>query len=110
MLPWHTTTIYGDPGTFGLRLITDVTIPEVPFPNYCDGGFDTVAIWKTTDGRYFIGNDRGCSCVKPFENTRADQLVEVRSKSDVADFLEDVWQTREIQDYFDGLTSGLDLA
>lgn len=107
MLPWHTTTIFADPDTFGLRLITDVYLPFVT--DYCDVGFDVVAIWKTLEGEYLIGKDVGCSCLKPFENTVVGDLTPIWSKGDVIDFLEKVWSVASIEDYFDGLTDGLDL-
>lgn len=92
MLPWHETSMYDHPEDFGLKLVSEVYINTID--GYCPGGFDTVAIWRTKDNRYLIGNDVGCGCSIPFENTRADQLTEITTFDELKTFVQDVWQTR----------------
>lgn len=84
MLAWHTTGIWDNPQDFGLTMVKDVDIAD----SY---EFDMIAIWKTEDGRYLIGTDSGCSCPTPFENTKVEDLTEVRTLADVADFARATW-------------------
>lgn len=84
MLPWHDTGMYDNPQVFDLELIRSVDVAG----SY---EFDIIAIWKDKDGRYLIGHDTGCSCPVPFENTRVDELVEVKTLADVAAFAREWW-------------------
>lgn len=106
MLPWHDTGIYDNPNDFELTLVRDVDIAD----SY---EFDIVGIWKTSDGRHLIGHDSGCSCPTPFENTRVDELTEVHTLAEVADFARAKWGEWHVYDRVEDrvarLVSSLDL-
>lgn len=52
--------VYYDPEAFGLEIVGqfDWSLP--------DWSFDMCVVWNQ-DGKYWIGNDSGCSCPAPFE-------------------------------------------
>ena len=54
--------IYYNPEDFGLELVGEFEWTEPCW------SFDTLAVWKEGRGRYWIGEDSGCSCPSPFEN------------------------------------------
>jgi hypothetical protein len=56
--------IYYSPQDFGLELVGTMEWSE---PNY---SFDMLAVWKEKRGRFWIGQDAGCSCPSPFEDIR----------------------------------------
>lgn len=61
--------IYYNPEAFGLELVGAFEWTE---PSW---SFDTLAVWKERRGRYWIGEDSGCSCPSPFEDiTDINQL------------------------------------
>ena len=61
--------IYYEPEHFGLTMIGAFEWAEPCWQ------FDTLAVWKSRRGQYWIGQDSGCSCPMPFENiTSVDQL------------------------------------
>lgn len=61
--------VYYSPEKYGLELVGEFEWSE---PSY---SFDTLAVWKEKRGRYWIGEDSGCSCPSPFENiTDINQL------------------------------------
>ena len=61
--------IYYNPEAFGLELVGEFEWTEPCW------SFDTLAVWKERRGRYWIGEDYGCSCPSPFEDvTDVNQL------------------------------------
>lgn len=56
--------IYYSPQDFGLEVVGDFEWTE---PDY---SFDMLVVWKEKRGRYWIGEDSGCSCPSPFEDVR----------------------------------------
>lgn len=54
--------IYYNPEDFGLETVGQMDWTE---PNW---DFDMLVVWKEKRGRYWIGEDSGCSCPSPFEN------------------------------------------
>ena len=53
--------IYYSPEDFGLQIVGDFEFSE---PNY---SFDMCVVWKEARGKYWVGEDSGCSCPSPFE-------------------------------------------
>lgn len=84
MLPWHTTGLYDAPEDFDLTVVSSADLAG----SY---EFDKVVVWRTNDGRNLIGHDSGCSCPIPFENHRVEDLTEVKTLADVADFARSHW-------------------
>ena len=61
--------IYYNPEEFGLEIVGQFEWSE---PSW---SFDTFCVWKESRGRYWIGEDSGCSCPSPFDNiTDINQL------------------------------------
>lgn len=61
--------IYYSPGDFGLEIVGDFEFSE---PDY---SFDMCVVWKEARGKYWVGEDSGCSCPSPFEGIwEKDQL------------------------------------
>lgn len=61
--------MYYNPEDYGLEVVGQFEWTE---PNW---SFDTLVVWKEKRGRYWIGEDSGCSCPTPFENiTDINQL------------------------------------
>ena len=54
--------IYYSPEAFGLEVVGEIDWAE---PDY---SFDMLVVWKERRGRYWIGEDAGCSCPAPFED------------------------------------------
>lgn len=54
--------IYYNPEAFGLEVVGDFEWSEP------DWSFDMLVVWKESRGKYWIGEDSGCSCPSPFEN------------------------------------------
>lgn len=54
--------LYYQPEKFGLT-----QIGEIEWSDECYQ-FDKTVVWKHEDGRFFLGEDAGCSCPSPFEN------------------------------------------
>ena len=57
-----------DPKKFGLTLVGTVDFEH----GY---EYDTMAVWKTTDGRFLRGHSSGCSCSSPFDTGDVDDLT-----------------------------------
>lgn len=53
--------VYYYPEDYGLQLVGEFEWTE---PCY---SFDMLVVWKERDGRYWIGEDSGCSCPSPFD-------------------------------------------
>lgn len=53
---------YYNPERFGLEKIGEFDWDE---PCY---SFDLCVVWKERRGRYWVGNDSGCSCPSPFDS------------------------------------------
>lgn len=82
------TTFYAQPEKFGLELVASHDI---------DGGYqyDMVCVWRNVmTGQHYIGHDRGCSCPAPFEWQGLDDLDEVHTLADVADYAREAWSGR----------------
>lgn len=73
--------IYYSPELAGL-----VPIGEIDWSDGCYV-FDYTAVWKREfDGRFVYAEDSGCSCPSPFEATRVEDLVLLRSHGGLDDF------------------------
>ena len=55
---------YYNPEKFGLEIVGEFDWSE---PDY---SFDMCVVFKEARGRYWIGEDAGCSCPAPFEDVR----------------------------------------
>lgn len=53
--------IYYSPQDYGLEIVGEFDWSE---PDY---SFDMLVVWKEKRGKYWVGNDSGCSCPSPFE-------------------------------------------
>ena len=71
-----------DPEDFGLTIAA-----QVDFIGGYD--FDIVALFRNSQGEFFIAADSGCSCPIPFEDITLQDLRPVRSVHDVMEFLRD---------------------
>ena len=80
--------IYSDPEKFGLELVADHDFAG-------DYEFNQVLLFKDSSGRFLVAHDAGCSCPTPFENVGIDDLVEVHSIVDVAQFVR-----KEVEFYY----------
>lgn len=54
--------IFYNPEDFGLEMVGEIERSDGCYQ------FDTVAVWKQSRGKYWIGQDSGCSCPSPFED------------------------------------------
>jgi len=54
--------IYYSPQDYGLEVVGEFDWSEP------DWSFDMCVVWKEKRGRYWVGNDSGCSCPSPFED------------------------------------------
>jgi len=54
--------IYYSPEDYGLELVGEIERSDGCYQ------FDMVAVWKQARGKYWIGQDSGCSCPSPFED------------------------------------------
>ncbi len=54
--------IYYSPEDFGLEVVGEFDWSE---PDY---SFDMLVVWKESRGKYWVGEDSGCSCPSPFED------------------------------------------
>lgn len=54
--------IYYSPQDHGLEVVGEFDWSEP------DWSFDMCVVWKERRGRYWVGNDSGCSCPSPFED------------------------------------------
>lgn len=74
-------TMYSDPGLFGLTQIGEI--------DWSDGcyQFDLTNVWRRGfDGVFVYAEDGGCSCPAPFEDTRVEDLVVLRTRGGLNDF------------------------
>lgn len=55
-------TLYNTPEEYGLEVVGEFDWCE---PDY---SFDLLVVWKESRGKYWIGEDSGCSCPSPFED------------------------------------------
>jgi hypothetical protein len=99
--------IYYEPEKFGLTILKSHDIAG----SY---QFDMIVVWRTDDGRFLVGQDSGCSCPSPFEDTGVRDLKEVESQADVADFARSrwgdsyySWEGRTVEDDITALLDGL---
>lgn len=72
---------YSEPEQYGLETIGEI--------DWSDGNyqFNLTVVWKrTSDGKFVYGNDLGCSCPSPFEDTRVDSLTVLRKRGGLTDF------------------------
>lgn len=56
--------IYYSPQDFGLEIVGDIEKSDGCYQ------FDLTVVWKQARGKYWIGQDSGCSCPSPFEDVR----------------------------------------
>lgn len=59
--------IYYSPEKFGLEIVGDFEWSE---PDY---SFDMLVVWKEKRGKYWVGEDSGCSCPSPFEDFKGTE-------------------------------------
>lgn len=64
---------YFNPAKYGMRQIGAI--------DWSDGNyqFDLTVVWIDRDVRFWYGDDAGCSCPTPFEDTNVTDLVELTS-------------------------------
>lgn len=64
---------YYNPAKYGLTPIGEI--------DWSDGNyvFDLTVVWQGEDGRFWRGDDSGCSCPAPFEDTDVSDLVQLTS-------------------------------
>jgi hypothetical protein len=65
--------IYYSPEKFGLT--------QVGMIDWSDGNyqFDYTVVWQDNAGNFFYGDDAGCSCPLPFENSGVNYLTALTS-------------------------------
>jgi hypothetical protein len=86
------TNIASHPEKFGLR-----TIKSHDVAGSCE--FDEVVLWRRdSDGTYWIGHDTGCSCPEPFGGMGVDDLTQVKTKADVAQFARERWKASYVDE------------
>lgn len=54
--------VYYNPESFGLTQVGEIEKSDGCYQ------FDLIVVWKQARGKYWIGQDSGCSCPSPFEN------------------------------------------
>lgn len=64
---------YYNPAGYGLTPIGEI--------DWSDGNyqFDLTVVWQDREGRFWRGDDSGCSCPTPFQDTALVDLVELTS-------------------------------
>jgi len=73
---------YGSDKTYlGLELLDELEFSD---RSYC---FDTLVVWRDTEGRVFAARDSGCSCPSPFENYNdLSSFTRIFSVADLEEF------------------------
>ena len=75
--------IYYSPEKFGLEVVGDFDWRD------CDYEFDMLVVWKEKRGRYWVGEDSGCSCPSPFEDFKGtDDLNGPYTKEELRKYLD----------------------
>jgi hypothetical protein len=78
--------LYYQPEKFGLTQVGEVNWSDEAYQ------FDKTVVWKHEDGRFFLGEDSGCSCPSPFENflglSDAREMTKLRLYNYFADRVE----------------------
>jgi hypothetical protein len=74
--------VYYHPAACGLELLATAEEDEAWQFNY-------VCLWRDLEsGRFFMGQDAGCSCPSPFEDFRSvSDLTEVKTRKEAKDYL-----------------------
>jgi hypothetical protein len=74
--------LYYDPAKFGLETIGEIDWSSGSYE------FDYTVVWRrTSDGAFVFGEDSGCSCPSPFEDTGVDDLKPVASLAEFQEHL-----------------------
>ena len=101
-MSYYDPDVYYQPEKFGLTPVKEMDVAD-------SWEFDIIVVWKHEDGRWFVGNDSGCSCPSPFEYRNSlDDLTEVWSVHDVEVFAKSCghyWNDNEVA----ALCSGLEI-
>lgn len=88
--------IYYNPADFGLETVGEFDWAE---PDY---SFDLCVVWKEKRGRYFVGNDSGCSCPSPFEDMKMEDLMGPYTKMELKAYLEAQVRERSVEGSYYG--------
>jgi hypothetical protein len=71
---WYS-DVYSSPKKHGLEIFGEANQEDMCY------AYNKFVIWKTKEGKYFYGDDSGCSCPSPFEEYRSiDNLYPVYNK------------------------------
>jgi hypothetical protein len=65
--------LYSHPEAFGWSTFGEINLDTE------DYGFDMFVVWRTSDGTFVWGNDSGCSCPEPFEDTTTKDVIPLQS-------------------------------
>jgi hypothetical protein len=81
--------IYHNPEKYGLTTIGEI--------DWSDGEyqFDFTVVWQDGDESFWYGDDSGCSCPSPFEDTGLNDLVRLPSLEQFKTHCESRMQVRE---------------
>jgi hypothetical protein len=85
--------IYYQPAEFGLT-----TVGEVDYVPGCYE-FDLLVVWQDANGRYFYGEDSGCSCPAPFESQGLSDLVQTTGQGVIDRIRERLGKRRDWDTY-----------
>ena len=80
--------VYYNPEALGLEMVGDVEWVGASYE------FDMTGVWKEKRGVYWIGDDSGCSCPCPFEDTTKDDLAGPYNKAQLKERLENLVDER----------------
>jgi hypothetical protein len=83
--------IYYSPEKFGLKVVLDVDKSDGCYQ------FDQFVIWEGYGGRYYWGEDSGCSCPSPFEDAGLDTL----RQGSLLDAIDDARAWTLVDSYYD---------
>lgn len=86
-----TENLYSTPESYGLSVFGEVDMEDGSIGQ----GFNMVVVWRTTDGSFVWGQDEGCSCPAPFEDTELRELEPVQSLAQLETVVRSAWGFRE---------------
>lgn len=66
--------MYGSPEKFGLETVGEIDWSSGSYE------FDLTVVWRRKfDGAFVYGEDAGCSCPAPFEDSGVEELTRIKS-------------------------------
>lgn len=100
---WDAPDVYDSPETFGLEFVDSIEWVGESYQ------FDMTVVWKEARGKYYIGDDSGCSCPSPFEGLTKEDLDGPMNKRSLEAALRYRVKENSSEDYHYGVRSRAEL-